>query len=436
MNIGIVSLLDQTAGGAYQYAQTMLESLARISLNSSEDFSIILSDYYECAQLFNTNHVNIGGIQLIPLDKLQYYFDTKNIKNILPEQAPVNAEILDVDPENLHLNNINYKLIAELELNLLIYSHPSKKTFENGHPYVAPVHDLQHKLQPEFPEVFADGEFDRREYLFRNLCRFACLILADSEIGREDILNCYSEYGVVEEMVEVLPFQPSNYLRIDISSAQIALVREEYSLPERYFFYPANFWEHKNHLRIIEAMHQLKESKGLSVELVLTGETGRAGDKFRRRTFDALLESIERRQLTSNVHYIGYVKDDHISALYAGAAGLVMPTFFGPTNIPILEAWAMDCPVITSDIRGVREQAGEAAHLVDPKSVDDIADGLEKLWCDEAYSKSLIDRGRKKQAEFTQADFDLRLSKIVDIAVERVSEQKYRVHPIVEIINN
>ena len=68
-----------------------------------------------------------------------------------------------------------------------------------------------------------------------------------------------------------------------------------------------------------------------------------------------------------------------MSALYAEAAGLVMPTFFGPTNIPVLEAFALGCPVVTSDIRGIREQTDGAAILVDPRSPEAIADGLRRL---------------------------------------------------------
>ena len=70
------------------------------------------------------------------------------------------------------------------------------------------------------------------------------------------------------------------------------------------------------------------------------------------------------------IRHLGYVPANDMAALYANAEALVMPTFFGPTNIPILEAWGLGCPVITSDIRALREQAGDAALLADPNSAD------------------------------------------------------------------
>ena len=90
-----------------------------------------------------------------------------------------------------------------------------------------------------------------------------------------------------------------------------------------------------------------------------------------------------------------------ICRLYAGAVGLVMPTFFGPTNIPMLEAWAFGCPVLTSDIRGIREQVGNAAILVNPRSEEAIADGIYHLWTDENLRRILADRGRRRLASYT-----------------------------------
>ena len=98
----------------------------------------------------------------------------------------------------------------------------------------------------------------------------------------------------------------------------------------------------------------------------------------------------------------------------------VMPTFFGPTNIPVLEAWAFGCPVLTSDIRGVREQAGDAAVLADPRSVEAIADGIYQLWTDENLRRTLADRGRQRLSTYTPDDYRRRLMEILEEAKARV----------------
>jgi glycosyltransferase involved in cell wall biosynthesis len=137
---------------------------------------------------------------------------------------------------------------------------------------------------------------------------------------------------------------------------------------------------------------------------------------FRKGNFLEVMSRVRQLSLEENVRYLGYVPDEDMSGLYAAAQALIMPTFFGPTNIPVLEAWAFGCPVLTSDIRGIREQAGDAAVLVDPRSVDGIADGMHRLWTDEALRATLSQRGRDRLALYTPADFRLRLAAILEEA--------------------
>src|SRR5205823_751648 len=105
--------------------------------------------------------------------------------------------------------------------------------------------------------------------------------------------------------------------------------------------------------------------------------------------------------LAGQVRFLGYVPDEDISALYRRALVLVMPTFFGPTNIPYLEAWSLGCPVITSDVRGLPEQVGDAGLLVDPRDEGALAEAIWRLRSDEALRRSLVERGRRKVAEWT-----------------------------------
>jgi glycosyltransferase involved in cell wall biosynthesis len=288
--------------------------------------------------------------------------------------------------------------------------------FEADIPYVLAVHDLQHRLQPEFPEVSADGEWEWREYLFRNGTRSATLILADSEVGREDILNCYGPYGVTPDRVKVLPFLPASYLSADVSEVERERVRTTYHLPERYLFYPAQFWPHKNHRRIVQALGLLKETHGAEIPILFCGS--HAGE-IRERTFAEVMTTASSLGVESQILYGGYVPDEDMSGLYAGAVALTMPTFFGPTNIPVLEAWAYGCPVLTSDIRGIREQVGDAAVLVDPRSIESIAEGIYKLWSSDTVAATLVRRGHQRLGEYTAADYQRRLVQILEEAKAR-----------------
>jgi len=283
------------------------------------------------------------------------------------------------------------------------------------------IHDLQHRLQPDFPEVSTNGVWEEREYRFRNGARYATLLLADSEVGKEDILHFYGPYGVTPDKVKVLPFLPACYLAMDVSESERQRVRTLYHLPERYLFYPAQFWPHKNHVGIVQALGLLKRERRLKVSVVFCGSHS---EEIREGTFRKVMSLSSQLGVEKQIHYLGYVPDEDMSGIYAEAVALVMPTFFGPTNIPILEAWAFGCPVLTSDIRGVREQVQDAGVLVDPRSVEAIADGIYQLWTDENLACSLADLGRQRLASYTPDDYRRRLVAILQEAKTRVSAQK------------
>jgi glycosyltransferase involved in cell wall biosynthesis len=325
------------------------------------------------------------------------------------------------DPDAVRSRPDMTRWFRRFGIEMMLYPAPSTLSFETGIPYVMAVHDLQHRLQPEFPEVSANGEGEWREYLFRNAARHATFLLADSEVGKEDILSCYGSYGVTSDRVRILPFLPACHPAAEVAGTERQRVRSSHRVPEQYLFYPAQFWPHKNHARIVQALELLKRGYRLEIPMIFCGS---ATGKIARRTFREIIELSHRLGVENQICHLGYVSDEDMRGLYAGAVALVIPTFFGPTNIPVLEAWAFGCPVMTSDIRGIRQQAGEAALLVDPRSVEAIAEGVHRLWTDEDLRRALADRGRQRLTAYTADDYRERLSMILDEAGSRV-----RAHP-------
>jgi glycosyltransferase involved in cell wall biosynthesis len=249
------------------------------------------------------------------------------------------------------------------------------------------------------------------------------LILAESEVGKEDVLALYGRYGITEDRIKILPYLPPPYIAADVSEAEQQRVQAVNDLPERYLFYPAQFWPHKNHRRIVEALRLLKHERRQEIPMVFCGS--HAGE-IREQNFREVMSLSRQLGVEKQILYLGYVTDEDISSIYAQAAGLIMPTFFGPTNIPILEAWAFGCPVLTSNIRGVREQAGDAAILVDPRSSESIADGIHRLWADGSLARTLVESGRQQLAGYTHDDFRRRLTEIIAEAKTRVRAQQRR----------
>jgi glycosyltransferase involved in cell wall biosynthesis len=207
-----------------------------------------------------------------------------------------------------------------------------------------------------------------------------------------------------------LPYLAPDYLRQEISPQELEAIRRRYNLPERYLFYPAQFWPHKNHKRLIEAVGQLA-ARHPDLNLVLAGS---AEGGIRTQTYRDTMEAAARLGIAVRILGLDYVPNDDMAALYASAEALVFPTFFGPTNIPILEAWALGIPVITSRIRGVTEQVGDAGLLADPLQADEIADAIERIWSNPALRLELIERGRRRLALYDTPQFDARLARILE----------------------
>jgi glycosyltransferase involved in cell wall biosynthesis len=295
----------------------------------------------------------------------------------------------------------------------MVYPAVHPFSFESGVPFVVAVHDLQHRLQPHFLEVSANGEWEHREYVFPHAIDRATLVLADSEVGREDIISLY---GSPEDRVKVLPFPPP--IAVDVSDDEARRVALKYELPDLYGFYPAQFWPHKNHARIVQAVAVARD-RGVDITVAFAGShTG----GIREQCHAEVRRLVGELGLERQIRFLGYVPDQDVPPLYAGARALVMPTFFGPTNIPVLEAWQFGCAVLSSDIRGIREQVGDAGVLVDPGSVEHLAEGLVRLWTDDSLYADLVRSGSERVARYTFDDFADRLRAILDEAAQRLEE--------------
>jgi len=436
MRIGIRPITEHRAGGNFQYGRTMLETLCesdQYDLNHADNRDEYIVFYHPNYTLPILPAGCSERWSLCPLPLLRHEYLLSSVRSRV-RTAVSAGRVRESSCTGGHGNrraDITYEpkkrrylewRIRRLKIDLMLYPSPIAESFEIRVPFVIAIHDLQHLLQPHFPEVSADGQFEMREYLYRNVARYATLILADSAVGREDILRFYEPYGVREDQVKVLPFLPADYLQSDVSASELSRVRQFYELPERYLFYPANFWPHKNHVRIVEAIGKLKREAHLDVCVVFTGTST---DAFAHQTLADVNAMAARWDVRDAVLHLGHIPDSDMSALYTGACALVMPTFFGPTNIPVLEAWALGCPVLTSDIRGVREQVGEAGLLVRPESVEEIADAIRKLWTDEDLRQDLISLGRKRLSAYTREDYRRQLNAVVDEAKVRITSDRH-----------
>jgi len=398
MRIGVVPRLDRAIGGGFQYSVTMLEALA--SLDTGDEFVVFT---------YGGESLPEGLVAPGPVVPLRR------------GASPLEAARARLARTLLHRGQVDpawKRFFDGHGVELLLFTTESDLALQAGVPYIVAIHDIQHRLNPHFPEVSADGEWERRERLIGPLIGGATAVLVDSEVGREDVIAHFGETGIPAAAVRPLPFLPPRLFDTEpVTQERIAHVLRGYDIAQGYLFCPAQFWPHKNHLRMIEAFAALA-TEGLDVRLVLAGSHS---GPIREACFAEVMRTAEKLKVADRVRYLGYVPDEDMPALYSGAQALLFPTFFGPTNIPVLEAWAFSCSVITSDIRGIREQVGDAGLLVDPASVEAIASAIRRIVSEQGLGARLASLGRERLAAYTPADHGRLLAETLRYAKGRMS---------------
>jgi glycosyltransferase involved in cell wall biosynthesis len=294
--------------------------------------------------------------------------------------------------------------LADDDVDVCLYPNFEHYAWELATPSIAQIHDLMHRYEPHFPEVAADGIPRKRDRMFSRMRTGATAVLVDSEVGREHVIESYGSEGA---SLHVLPYVAPDYIWEAASDGEAPGMRDwarEIRLPEKYLFYPAQFWAHKNHPRLLEAFSRVA-ARHDDAHLVLVGSPKNASEE--------VADAIGRLGLSDRVTESGYVTNGQMAYLYRHARALVFPTYFGPTNIPPLEAFVLGCPVAVSGIYGMPEQLGDAALYFDQTSVDEIAGACLRLWEDDALCERLAAAGRVRAEQWGPPQFAERLRAII-----------------------
>jgi len=291
------------------------------------------------------------------------------------------------------------RLVAEHRIELMWFV---TALIEVDIPYIFTVWDLQHRLQPWFPEVSANGGWRIRENAFSTAIPRASKVIVGTEAGKAEIIHFYR---VPPERVKLIP-HPTPQFALTALEDSNETVLTKYHIPEGYLFYPAQFWAHKNHIGLLLAVKLLRQKYGCIFPVVLVGSDS-GNLQYVRRIADEL-------DLSAQVHFLGFIPREDLAELYRNAFALTYLTFFGPDNLPPLEAFALGCPVIASNVSGAQEQLGDAALLVDPKNEEQIAQAVMTLHDDPVLRQTLVQRGLKRATKWTGDDYVRGVFSILD----------------------
>jgi glycosyltransferase involved in cell wall biosynthesis len=238
---------------------------------------------------------------------------------------------------------------------------------------------------------WASRRIDRlsHKFLVPRYARKADAIIAVSEITRQHVIQYLPIGG--DRVVTVYSGVDDAFRRAAAAQCRDAL-RRQYDLPERYLLYSGAIYPPKNFTRLVQAYARVGPAAGVS--LVIAGGENRFLSAHELKVPEAL-------GLTKWVKWLGWVEPRLLPALYQMAEVLLLPSLFESYGLPIAEAMAAGCPVLTADRYGTKEIAGNAALLVDPESVDEIASGMHRLVSEPDLRRRLIAAGRERVGPLT-----------------------------------
>jgi len=255
---------------------------------------------------------------------------------------------------------------------------------------VVTIHDCIHLLFPEYLPNRLALHYARE--MMGSAIRRSDLVLTVSEASRRDILSFYP--ATSPDHVEVVPNAIDEAILQDPGEEEMERVRERYQIRGRFILYAGNIKPHKNLERLVTAFGILKQTPGHEdVKLLIIGDEV--------NTYGGLRRSVEAAGVRQDVRFFGFVPERTLAALYRLADAFAFPSLYEGFGLPPLEAMACGTPVVTSRISSLPEVVGDAALLVDPYDVEDIAAGLERVLGDEALRATLIARGRLRVKDFS-----------------------------------
>lgn len=402
----------QANSGVYTFEQQLLYALAEFKNSSDHEFFVFGWSQDIPAEIFSAPHIHFDRNVKDSKSGLRFKLAKQAYSKIFKHINRTYIDKIQIFIKNLFFNE-NIAILKKIEtyqIEMAWFLALDCPTMEV--PYIATAWDVQHRLQPYFPEVSTEGKWINRETYFSETLRRAAFIVTGTKIGQREIEQLYN---IPSERIRIIPFPTPKFAlsAFTHSNNNRDTILTKYNISQDYLFYPAQFWPHKNHIGILLALKHLKEECNLPFLIVFTGSD--------KGNFEFIKQKVDELSLSKQVIFTGFVPQEDLVSLYQNAFALTFASFFGPDNLPPLEAFALGCPVIASNVPGAEEQLGNAAILIDPKDPIEIAKAIIALKENPDLRQTLIQRGHARAKQWTGQDYIREICKILDdfVAIRR-----------------
>jgi len=252
---------------------------------------------------------------------------------------------------------------------------------------VGTIFDLTTIIYPEFHKRKV---IEHQEKVFYYFKENASLIIAISENTKMDIVKYIH---IPEDKIRTIYCGVGDEFRkiedIRVLKNRLRGIGIDYP----YILYLGTLEPRKNVERLIEAFIQLKKRRQINEKLVISGIKGWG--------YQSIFDKVASLGTEKEIVFTGFIPNELLPFLYNGASAFVYPSLYEGFGLPVLEAMACGVPVVTSNISSLPEVAGDAAILINPYSVDELADGIWRILSDEGLRNQCIIKGIERANSFT-----------------------------------
>lgn len=254
-------------------------------------------------------------------------------------------------------------------------------------PSVATIYDMTPFIIPEF---FVRSHAAYQRAYFRFAAKKAAKIITVSENSKRDICRILK---VDEEKVIVIPLASDFGEASTLPALPSVDLISRFNIRTPFVLYVGAIHPRKNVPRIIEAFNLLKQDKKIPHQLVIAGSL--------RWKKDHLFGHSSFNLVRDHIVFTGRVSEAELVSLYRNCDAFVWPSLYEGFGLPVLEAMSLGAPVVTSNCSSLPEVAGDAAVLVDPYNVMEIANAIWMILDRRSFAEDLRKKGIKRAAEFS-----------------------------------
>ena len=225
---------------------------------------------------------------------------------------------------------------------------------------------------------------------FRRSARWAERVITVSHYSKMQIAD---HFGIPPEKITVIPNGVDGRWFLPVDKERLNVLCNRYCLHRKYIISVGTLQPRKNFERLIQAYQTLPVAMRDEFDLILVGRKGWGCENLLQILLDA--------QGKSNIKWLEYLPDFDLETLLKGAQCMVFPSLAEGFGLPVIEAFAAGVPVVTSNITSLPEVAGDAALLVDPSEVDEIANGIKTVLEDRELASDLVLLGRERAEHYS-----------------------------------